>query len=77
MLNSSGGDGSRLLTDIYAADAPLFLREIPAVQILRRIWLQNFVWLEGQLRFRSNEDLPVGKQFINSPYDQEARYGKK
>ena len=72
-----GGDGSRLLTNICAADAPLFLREIPAVQILRRVWLQNYVWIEGQLRWRSNEDLPAGKQFINSPYDQEARYGKK
>ena len=72
-----GRDGSNLLTNIYEASAPLFLREIPAVEILRRIWLQNYVWVEGQLRWRSNEDIPPGKQFINSPYDQEARYGKK
>jgi transposase len=72
-----GRDGSNLLADIYAIDAPLFLREIPAVEILRCIWLQNYVWVEGQLRWRSNEELPPGKQFINSPYDQEARYGKK
>jgi transposase len=50
---------------------------IPAVQILRRIWVQNYVWVEGQLHWRSNDQLPPGKQFINSPYDQEARYGKK
>src|SRR6266700_3984956 len=72
-----GRDGSNLLTDLYAADAPLFLCEIPAVQILRRIWVQNYVWVEGQIHWRSNEDLPPGKDFINSPYDQEARYGKK
>jgi transposase len=72
-----GCDGSKLLRDIFAADAPAVLREIPAVQILRRIWLQNYVWVEGQLCWRSNEDLPPGKQFINSPYDPEARYGKK
>jgi transposase len=72
-----GQDGSQLLTDIYEVSAPSFLREIPAVQILRRIWLQNYVWVAGQLRWRSNEDLPPGKQFINSPYDPEARYGKK
>ncbi len=72
-----GRDGSNLLAAIYAADAPAWLREIPAVQILRRIWIQNYVWIEGQLHWRSNEDLPPGKQFINSPYDQEARYGKK
>jgi transposase len=72
-----GRDGSTLLADVYAVDVPAWLREIPAVQILRRIWIQNYVWVEGQLHWRSNEDLPPGKQFINSPYDQEARYGKK
>jgi hypothetical protein len=72
-----GRDGSNLLMDLYAADAPPFLREVPAVQILRRIWLQNYVWVEGQLHWRSNEELSAGNQFINSPYDPEARYGKK
>ena len=72
-----GRDGSNLLRGIFAADAPAVLREIPAVQILQRIWLHNYVWVEGQLCWRSNEDLPPGKQFINSPYDPEARYGKK
>lgn len=72
-----GRDGSRLLTDLHTAQAPTWLREIPAVQILRHIWIQNYVWVEGQQRWRSNEDLPPGKQFINSPYDHEARYGKK
>ena len=52
-------------------------RDIPAVQILRRIWVQNYVWVEEQLHWRSNDNLPLGKQFINSPYDQQARYGKK
>jgi len=72
-----GRDGSNLLTAIYAAEAPTFLGEIPAVEILRRIWIQNYVWVEGQLHWRSNEELPPGNQFINSPYDPEARYGKK
>jgi transposase len=72
-----GRDGSQLLSDLYAAEAPAFLREVPAVEILRRIWIQNYVWVEGQLHWRSNEELPPGQQFINSPYDQEARYGKK
>ena len=56
-----GCDGSKLLSDIFAANAPAVLREIPAVQILLRIWLQNYVWVEGQLCWRSNEDLPPGK----------------
>jgi transposase len=72
-----GQDGSRLLADLYATEAPAWLREIPAVQILRRIWMQNYVWVEGQLHWRDNDNLPPGNQFINSPYDPEARYGKK
>ncbi len=72
-----GRDGSHLLTALYAAEAPALLREIPAIEILRRIWVQNYVWIEGQLHWRSHDDLPPGKDFINSPYDQEARYGKK
>jgi transposase len=72
-----GRDGSNLLIDLYAAEALVFLREVPAVQTLRRIWIQNYVWIEGQICWRDNEDLPPGKRFINSPYDQDARYGKK
>src|SRR5205823_4461256 len=41
-----GQDGSNLLTEIYAADAPALLREIPAVETLRRIWVQNYVWAD-------------------------------
>ena len=72
-----GRDGSNLLAALYAADAPAFLREIPAVEILRRIWVQNYVWIEGQIHWRSNDNLPPGKDFINSPYDQEARLRQK
>ncbi len=42
-----GQDGTNLLSALYATDAPVFLREVPAVEILRRIWLQNSVWIEG------------------------------
>jgi transposase len=77
MAELIGRDGSTLLADIDAADAPTWLREIPAVEILRRIWIQNYVWVQGQLQWRSNDQLPPGNQFINSPYDPEARYGKK
>jgi transposase len=42
-----GRDGSQLLTDLYTEEAPLYLREVPAVEILRRIWIQNYVWIEG------------------------------
>ncbi|MFL5690375.1 MAG: hypothetical protein ACJ795_01090, partial [Ktedonobacteraceae bacterium] len=39
-----GNDGAQLLDALYADAAPLWLREIPAVQTLRRVWVQNFYW---------------------------------
>jgi len=56
-----GRDGSQLLADIYAVDAPAWLREIPAVQILRRIWIQNYVWVEGQLRLSKQRPASSGQ----------------
>jgi len=72
-----GQDGWRLLTDLFDEAAPAFLREIPAVNILRQIWVQNYRYDDGQLHWREPSDIPPATRFINSPYDQEARYGKK
>src|SRR3954465_5414666 len=51
-----GEDGSRLLTLLYDPLAPLHLRELPAVQILRRIWCFQYSAEEGQLRWHKAED---------------------
>jgi hypothetical protein len=37
-----GQDGWALLTDVFAPLAPPWLREVPAIQILRKIWVQNY-----------------------------------
>lgn len=73
-----GADGLTLLTAIYAADAPNWLRTIPAVQTLRQVWIQNYTWTaQGNLRWRTNEEIPPAGQFISSPYDPDARYSQK
>ena len=72
-----GRDGSLLLTAIFAPSAPPLLRTIPAVEVLRRIWVQNSCWMAGQIYWRGNDDIAPATTCINSPYDQEARYGKK
>lgn len=36
-----GRDGDALLAAVAAADAPVWLREVPAVRLLRRVWMQN------------------------------------
>jgi Transposase DDE domain len=72
-----GADGNALLEAIYAPAAPAWLREIPAVDTLRRVWIQNYFWEEGALRWRSKDDLPPAARFISSPYDLDAVYNKK
>ncbi len=55
-----GADGSRLLSALYDPSTPLLLRELPAVQVLRQIWVFHYYAEEGQLRWRKAEDLPPG-----------------
>jgi transposase len=55
-----------------------WLREIPAIQVLHRIWIQNYFFEEdGQLRWREAGNLPPATLFISSPYDPDAHRGKK
>jgi transposase len=72
-----GADGGKLLTAVFDPLAPVWLREIEAVEILRQMWVQNYQSSDGQLRWREAEKLPPATQFIRSPYDPEARFGKK
>jgi len=72
-----GKDGVSLLSAIYATEAPEWLREIPAVETLRRMWVQNFYWEEGELRWRDASNVPAAGECIDSPYDPEAHYAQK
>ena len=72
-----GKDGVRLLNAIYAAEAPAWLAEIPAVETLRRVWVQNFYWEQGELCWRDASNVPAAGQCIDSPYDPEAHYAQK
>lgn len=70
-----GADGLRLLQALDAAATPEWLRRIPAVQTLRRVWLQNYTWATpATLRWRADDEIPPSAQYISSPYDTEARY---
>jgi transposase len=73
-----GADGLRLLKALEAAGDRPTLRDLEAVRTLRCIWLQQY-WCDGsQLRWRTPEDgLPPATRRIESPYDPEARSGRK
>jgi len=72
-----GKDGASLLNAIYAAEAPAWLAEIPAVETLRRVWVQHFYWEQGDLCWRDASNVPAAGQCIDSPYDPEAHYAQK
>jgi transposase len=72
-----GHDGWRLLAAVDHAAAPPWLREIPAVVILRHVWLQHDLWDGTPLQWREAGNIPPAAQFISSPYDAEAHYARK
>ncbi len=72
-----GADGHALLAAIDAPTAPAWLREVPALMTLRRVWLQQYHLVEGAVCWRSAEDIPPASIFISSPYDRDAHYAKK
>ena len=72
-----GTDGRRLLHAIDGARDQSWLREVPAVKLLRRVWAEQYVEHEGQVRWRAAKDMPSPADLIASPYDAEARYSNK
>ncbi len=72
-----GVDGWGLLQALEGPSAPTWRREIPAVQSLRRVWAQQYHPREEGGHWRQAEELPPAGHVQNSPYDPDARYGKK
>jgi transposase len=79
-------DGYALLEAVYGGSSPGWLREIPAVDVLRRVLVQNctrIITADGRevIRRREKEPegdgLPPGHIRIASPYDTDARWGAK
>ena len=77
LAEAMGEDGWKFLAAVVDPLAPTFLREIPAVQVLRQIWVQNYWMEDGHLRWRDAENIPPATVFINSPYDPDAHLAKK
>jgi transposase len=76
-------DGYHLLEQAYSPAAPAVARELPAVQALRLILIQQFYRETGPdgekvtWREDAQHGLPPGRAKIVSPYDLDARYGEK
>ena len=78
-----GKDGYHLLDQVRAPGTPGWLAELPAVQALRAIWVQQYYRVIDEhgeqvvRREASKHGLPPGRTRIVSPYDLEARYSEK
>jgi transposase len=73
-----GRDAHALLEAVYQWSDLLVDREIEALEILRRVLIQQFYVDERGVHWRTEaEGTPPSVIFINSPYDVEAHYGKK
>ena len=72
-----GKQGRELLDALFDPTAPQWLRLVPAVEILRQVWVQNYQRVDEVVRWRSSEDIPPPSRYISSPYDEEAHYSKK
>ncbi len=71
-------DGDALLAAVYGPDAPAWVRTVPAIDTLRRVWVQQFYRDGDTVRWRTDQEgLPLSATMISSPYDVDAHYGKK
>jgi transposase len=72
-----GQDGRQLLLGAYAPDAPETVQKEAAVDILRRVWVQQYYIQEEDLFWRQSDNVPPSELAIHSPYDPEARFSIK
>ena len=77
LVEAIGADGYALLEVISTTAALNWLAHVRAVETLRRVWVQQFELIEGQVHFRANDNIPPAPSMICSPYDVEATYGRK
>ncbi len=72
-----GADGLHLLRAVEQADAPSEVNELASVKVLREVWEQYYEVSEGTAKWRSDPMAQEKGGVIRSPYDEEARTGKK
>jgi len=78
LAETIGQDGLEILGAVDADAAPSWLRDLPALSVLRAVWIQNYLVIETGVRWRTDkEGLPPAARFISSPYDTDAHYARK
>jgi transposase len=75
-INEVGNHGFDLLKAIAGSNSEK-LKNLPTVKLFQQMWEQQLEIKDGKVSFLAAEKLaPVGERF-DSPYDAEAKFGKK
>lgn len=78
LAETVGQDGRTRPTAIDVPTTPDWVREIPAAQILRPVWIQQYHVADRTLHWRTEDQgMPPSSHFISSPYDLDAHLATK
>jgi len=77
LVETIGQDGYQLWQWIAESEDQDWMRQIPAVETLRQVWVQQFYIEADQIRWRKKTELPPSKVSIYTPYDPDARHSRK
>src|SRR6266567_580726 len=72
-----GADGMHLLSALEQPEAPAELADVASVHLLRQVWQQYYDLSGGKAKWRAGPQAGADEGIIRSPYDPEARTGKK
>ncbi len=72
-----GQDGRRLFALLDETPQLSWVRNVPAVETLRRVWVQQFYADAQTVHWREAKDLPPSSLLICTPYDSDARFSTK
>ncbi len=64
-----GRQGRELLDALFDPTTPEWLHQVPAVELLRQVWVQNYQRIDDVVRWRSSENIPPPSRYIGSPYE--------
>ena len=84
LASAYGADALTLLRAVSSPEVPGWLAELPAVEVLRTVVIQNYLVAtdrQGREVIRRREadtdGLPPGRARVSSPYDPDARWATK
>ncbi len=79
LAQNIGQDGLYLLTAIYQDETPNEVKQLPSVEVLRQVWVQQYYQEDDEIQWRTTkkQGFPPSRKMIASPDELEARYGAK